>query len=38
LNDAEVLAVVTYMRNSWGNHAAPVEPGEVNRDRGVPAD
>lgn len=37
-SDAEVVGVVNYMRNSWGNHAGPVGPGEVNRDRGIPAD
>ncbi len=29
LNDAEVAAVVTYIRNSWGNAAAAVPPGQV---------
>jgi mono/diheme cytochrome c family protein len=24
LNDAQVAAVVTYVRNAWGNAAAPV--------------
>lgn len=38
LSDAEVVGVVNYMRNSWGNHAGPVGPGEINRDRGIPAD
>lgn len=38
LSDAELLAVVNYVRNSWGNHASPVEPGEINRDRGIPYD
>lgn len=38
LNDAEVAAVVSYMRNSWGNHADLVAPSEVRRFRGVPLD
>ncbi|MGA2290917.1 c-type cytochrome [Bradyrhizobium sp.] len=29
LNDAEVAAVLTYIRNSWGNAAAPVLSGAV---------
>jgi mono/diheme cytochrome c family protein len=36
LDDAEVAAVVTYVRNSWGNTAPAVTPPEVNRWRGVP--
>jgi mono/diheme cytochrome c family protein/sugar lactone lactonase YvrE len=41
LNDEEVAAVLTYVRNSWGNQAAPVLPATVkrvrdaNRDRSV---
>lgn len=31
LDDAQVAAVVTYMRNSWGNAAAPVAPADVAR-------
>ena len=38
LNDAEVAAVVTYVRNSWGNAAPAVTPPEVNRWRAVPLD
>ena len=38
LDDAEVAAVVTYVRNSWGNAAPPVTPPEVNRWRAVPLD
>ncbi|MFP5391996.1 MAG: c-type cytochrome [Gammaproteobacteria bacterium] len=30
LNDAEVAAVVTYVRVAWGNNGAPVAPGQVN--------
>lgn len=38
LDDAEVAAVVTYIRASWGNQAAPVSAAEVNRYRKVPLD
>lgn len=38
MNDTEVAAVVTYLRNSWGNQAAPVPAREVNRYRSVPVD
>ena len=38
LNDAEAAAVVTYVRNSWGNAAPAVTPPEVNRWRAVPLD
>jgi mono/diheme cytochrome c family protein len=38
LNDAEVAAVVTYLRASWGNRAGPVTAVEVNRYRSVPLD
>ena len=38
MNDIEVAAVVTYLRNSWGNQAAPVPAREVNRYRSVPVD
>jgi mono/diheme cytochrome c family protein len=33
LNDAQVAAVLTYIRNSWGNAAAPVSPDAVSRQR-----
>jgi mono/diheme cytochrome c family protein len=36
LNDAEVAAVVTYVRSSWGNAAPEVKPAQVNRYRAVP--
>jgi len=36
LNDAEVAAVVTYVRASWGNAAPEVKPAQVNRHRAVP--
>lgn len=38
LNDGEVAAVVSYLRNSWGNAALMVSPLDVNRYRGVPLD
>jgi mono/diheme cytochrome c family protein len=31
LNDSEVAAVLTYIRNSWGNASPPVSPDEVTR-------
>jgi mono/diheme cytochrome c family protein len=33
LKDDEVAAVVTYIRNSWGNSAPPVSPDEVAKAR-----
>jgi mono/diheme cytochrome c family protein len=38
MDDAEVAAVVSYLRASWGNRAAPVSSAEVNRYRSVPLD
>ena len=38
LSDAEVAAVVTLIRGSWGNQAKSVSPAEVTKGRGVPAD
>jgi len=38
LGDAEVAAVVTYIRGAWGNRAAPVSSVEVASARGVPLD
>jgi mono/diheme cytochrome c family protein len=38
LNDEQVAAVVTFIRQSWGNNAPPTWPPEVERSRGVPAD
>jgi mono/diheme cytochrome c family protein len=32
-NDAQVAAVLTYIRNSWGNAAAAVSPGFVTSAR-----
>jgi mono/diheme cytochrome c family protein len=38
LSDEEVASVVTYVRASWGNAAAPVSNVEVAAARGVPVD
>jgi cytochrome c553 len=38
LNDEEIAAVVSYIRQSWGNHALPVSPAEVSSARGIPVD
>lgn len=38
LSDQDVAALVSYVRNSWGNHAPPVTASEVNRYRSVPLD
>lgn len=38
LSDSEVAALVSYIRQAWGNHAAPVSPLEVGRYRAVPVD
>ncbi|WP_308623610.1 c-type cytochrome [Massilia rubra] len=38
MDDYEVAAVVSYLRNSWGNKAPPVTASEVNKYRGVPLD
>jgi mono/diheme cytochrome c family protein len=41
LTDAEVAAVVSYIRQAWGNAGsgrALVDPSEVNRNRSVPLD
>lgn len=38
LSDGEVAAVVSFLRASWGNRAAPVTSAEVNRYRTVPLD
>jgi mono/diheme cytochrome c family protein len=35
LNDTQVAAVLTYIRNSWGNASASVSPDEVGRLRGL---
>jgi mono/diheme cytochrome c family protein len=38
LNDVEVAQVVSYLRSTWGNNAAPVNGTEVNRYRAIPLD
>jgi mono/diheme cytochrome c family protein len=38
LNDDEVAAVVTYIRQSWGNRAGAVTAAEVSRTRGIPGE
>jgi mono/diheme cytochrome c family protein len=38
LNDEEVAAVLSYIRQAWGNAAAPVWSVDVQKSRGVPAD
>jgi mono/diheme cytochrome c family protein len=38
LGDSEVATLVSYLRASWGNAAAPVSSAEVNRYRSVPLD
>ena len=38
LDDQDVSAVVSYLRNAWGNRAALVAPAEVRRHRGVALD
>jgi mono/diheme cytochrome c family protein len=38
LSDEEVAAVVSYIRQSWGNHAPAVSPTEVANARGLPVE
>jgi mono/diheme cytochrome c family protein len=38
LSDADVAAVVTYIRQAWSNHAPALRESEVVRDRHTPAD
>ncbi len=38
LSDEDVAAVVNYIRQSWGNHAAPVLSADVSRLRHTPVD
>jgi len=38
LDDEELAAVLTYVRNTWGNEASPVAPGLVERVRRETAD
>ena len=33
LSDAEIAAVISYARNSWGNKASDVQPAEVKARR-----
>jgi len=33
LSDADIAAVITYIRNAWGNAAPPVSSGEVSNMR-----
>lgn len=35
MNDGEIAAVLTYVRNSWGNRAAPLTASAVNGHRGA---
>lgn len=36
LGDTEAAAVISYIRNAWGNQASMVSPQQVNRYRAVP--
>jgi mono/diheme cytochrome c family protein len=36
LSNEEIAAVVTYIRQSWGNRAAAVSPADVDKYRNVP--
>jgi mono/diheme cytochrome c family protein len=38
LSDEEIAAVVSYIRQSWGNHAPAVSPTEVANARGLPVE
>ena len=38
LGDEDIAAVLTHVRNSWGNHAPAVAPADVQRYRSVPVD
>jgi mono/diheme cytochrome c family protein len=38
MNDADVAAVVSYIRTSWGNKGTLVAADEVGRSRGAPVD
>jgi cytochrome c553 len=37
LNDAQTAAVLTYIRNAWGNRAVPVSEFDINRQRNLQA-
>jgi mono/diheme cytochrome c family protein len=38
LSDDQIAEVLTFVRNSWGNHAPAVSGAEVARDRSVPVE
>lgn len=38
LSDEDIAAVLTYVRNSWGNRAPAVSPADVGRYRAVPVE
>jgi mono/diheme cytochrome c family protein len=38
LGDAEVAAVVSFVRNAWGNRGGLVTAADVDRYRALPAD
>ena len=38
LSDEEVADVLSFIRGSWGNHAAAVSPDEIGRARKAIAD
>jgi mono/diheme cytochrome c family protein len=38
LNDAEIAAVLTYIRRAWGQTAAPIDPAAVQQVRTATAD
>ncbi len=38
LNDQEIAAVLTFVRNTWGNHASPIRPETVARVRAATID
>jgi mono/diheme cytochrome c family protein len=38
LPDDDVAAILTYMRQSWGNNASPVEPGVIHEIRSATSD
>jgi len=38
LNDADIAAVVGYIRQSWSNQAGAVQPADVGRYRHTPID
>jgi mono/diheme cytochrome c family protein len=36
LSDQEVAALLSYLRNSWGNHGSMVSSAQISRYRSVP--